>query len=161
LRTGAYAYLTKSSAGSELLPAIEEVLQGKQFVTASLAGLHLIGSKHEHLVDGRERKKRVVPLPPVNVGIRHEVQFYSDDAGFVDGFAHLTEAALEVGNAIVLLATEPHRKVILQKLRRDCVDVDAVFKHSRCIPLDVGETLSKIMVADPRRTPQREDILEL
>ena len=62
LRTGAYAYLTKSSAGSELLPAIEEVLQGKQFVTASLAGPHLIVSKHEHIADARDRKKRVAPL---------------------------------------------------------------------------------------------------
>jgi len=148
LRTGAYAYLTKSSAGSELLPAIEEVLQGKQFVTASLAGLHLIGSKHEHLVDGRERKKRVVPLPPVNVGIRHEVQFYSDDAGFVDAFAHLTAAALEVGNAVVLIATEAHQTAILQRLTRDGVDVDAVLEQGRYIPLDTVETLSKIMVAD-------------
>ena len=45
LRTGAHAYLTKSSAGSELLPAIEAVLQGKQFVTAALVGPHLIVPK--------------------------------------------------------------------------------------------------------------------
>ena len=49
LGTGAYAYLTKSSAGSELLPAIEQVLQGKQFITADLAGPHLVAPKHEHV----------------------------------------------------------------------------------------------------------------
>ena len=148
LRTGAYAYLTKSSAGSELLPAIEQVLQGKQFVTADLTGPHRIAPKHEHIADARERKKRVAPLQPVNVGIRHEVQFYCDDEAFVDGFAHLIKAVLEVGNAVVLLATELHRTAILQKLRRDSVDVDAVLKQDRYIPLDAGETLSKIMVAD-------------
>ena len=154
LRTGAYAYLTKSSAGSELLPAIEEVLQGKQFVTAALVGPHLIVPKHEHIADVRDRKKSAAPLPPVNVGIRHEVEFYADDAGFVDQFARLTKTVLGVGNAVVLLATEPHRTAILQKLRSDSIDVDAVLKQGRFILLDAGETLSKIMVAglpDPVR----------
>jgi len=148
LRTGAYGYLTKSSLGSELLLAIEEVLQGKQFVTAMLTGPDLIAAKHEHIADARDHTKRVAPLPPVNVGIRHEVQFYADDAGFVDRFARLTRAVLEVGNAVVLVATETHRNAILQKLRRDSVDVDAVLKQGRYISLDAGETLSKIMVAD-------------
>jgi len=147
LHTGAHAYLTKSSAGSEVFLAIEEVLQGKQFVTADLAGPHLVGLKHEHIADARNSKKSVAPLPPVNVVIRHEVEFYADDAAFVDRFARLTKAVLDVGNAVVLVATEPHRTAILQKLRRDSVDVDAVFKQGRYIPLDAGETLSKIMVA--------------
>ena len=147
LRTGAYAYLTKSSAASELLPAIEEVLQGRRFVTASLTGPHLIGSTHEHSADARGNKM-VAPLPPVNVRIRHEVQFYSDDAGFVDGFARLTKAALEVGNAVILIATGPHRTALHQRLRRDGVDVDAVLEQGRCVSLDVAEILPKIMVAD-------------
>jgi len=63
LRTGACGYLTKSSAGSELLPAIAEVLQGKQFVTASLAGADLVGSKHQHIADARDRKRSVAPRP--------------------------------------------------------------------------------------------------
>jgi hypothetical protein len=148
LRTGADAYLTKSSAGSELFPAIEKVLQGKQFVTADLAGPHLIGLKHKHIADARDSQKSVAPLPPVNVATRHEVEFYADDVGFVDRFARLTKAVLDVGNAVVLVATEPHRTAILQKLQFDNVDVDALLKQGRYIPLDVGETLSKIMVAD-------------
>jgi DNA-binding NarL/FixJ family response regulator len=148
LRTGAYAYVTKSSAGGELLLAIDEVLQGRQFVTASLAGPYLIAPKDEHIADAPDPKKRVAPLPPVNVGIRHEVQFYSDDTGLVDGFARLTKSFLKVGNAVVLLATQPHRTAILQKLRRDSVDVDAVLDQGRYISLDAGETLSTIMLAD-------------
>ncbi len=148
LRTGACGYLTKSSAGSELLPAIAAVLHGKQFVTASLVGGDLIGSKHQDIADARDLKNVVAPLPPQNVAIRHEVAFYPDDAAFVDGFARLTKAVLDVGNAVVLLATEPHRTAILQRLRQDSVDVDAVLKQGRCIPLDAAETLSEIMVAD-------------
>jgi DNA-binding NarL/FixJ family response regulator len=38
LRMGAYGYIVKSDAGRELLPALEVVLKGKQYVSASLAG---------------------------------------------------------------------------------------------------------------------------
>ena len=37
-RMGAYGYIVKSDAGTELVPALETVLQGKQFVSARLAG---------------------------------------------------------------------------------------------------------------------------
>jgi DNA-binding NarL/FixJ family response regulator len=42
LNTGAGGYVLKSDAASELLPAIKAVLQGKQFVSASLAGHFLV-----------------------------------------------------------------------------------------------------------------------
>jgi DNA-binding NarL/FixJ family response regulator len=38
LRTGAAGYVVKSDAGSELLSAVDAVLLGKRFVSASLAG---------------------------------------------------------------------------------------------------------------------------
>jgi len=38
LSTGAGGYLVKSDAGSELLPAVKAVLEGKRFISASLAG---------------------------------------------------------------------------------------------------------------------------
>ena len=38
LRTGAGGYVLKADAGRDLLPAVEAVLQGKRFVSASLAG---------------------------------------------------------------------------------------------------------------------------
>jgi DNA-binding NarL/FixJ family response regulator len=37
LRLGAYGYIVKSDAGTQLVPALEAVLQGKQFVSSSLA----------------------------------------------------------------------------------------------------------------------------
>jgi DNA-binding NarL/FixJ family response regulator len=42
LGTRASGYLVKSDAGSELLPALQAVLQGKRFISASLAGQFLL-----------------------------------------------------------------------------------------------------------------------
>ena len=42
LNTGAGGYVLKSDAGSELVPAIKAVLQGKRFVSASLASYFLV-----------------------------------------------------------------------------------------------------------------------
>jgi DNA-binding NarL/FixJ family response regulator len=42
LGTGASGYVVKSDAGSELLPAVKAVLEGKRFISASLAGHFLV-----------------------------------------------------------------------------------------------------------------------
>jgi DNA-binding NarL/FixJ family response regulator len=42
LTTGAGGYVVKSDAASELLPAIKAVLEGKRFISASLAGHFLV-----------------------------------------------------------------------------------------------------------------------
>jgi DNA-binding NarL/FixJ family response regulator len=42
LKTGAGGYVLKSDAGSDLLPAIRAVLEGKRFISTSLAGQFLI-----------------------------------------------------------------------------------------------------------------------
>jgi len=44
LNTGAGGYVLKSDAASELLPAIKAVLQGKRFVSASMAGHFLLAT---------------------------------------------------------------------------------------------------------------------
>jgi DNA-binding NarL/FixJ family response regulator len=41
LKTGAHGYVVKSDAATELLPAIEAILEGKRFISASLAGAFL------------------------------------------------------------------------------------------------------------------------
>jgi DNA-binding NarL/FixJ family response regulator len=44
LRTGATGFVIKSDAARELLPAIRTVLEGKRFISASLAGHFLVGT---------------------------------------------------------------------------------------------------------------------
>ena len=44
LNTGGGGYVVKSDAGCELLPAIKAVLEGKRFISASLAGQFLVAT---------------------------------------------------------------------------------------------------------------------
>jgi len=44
LNTGAGGYVLKSNAAIELLPAIKAVLEGKRFISASLAGHFLVAT---------------------------------------------------------------------------------------------------------------------
>ena len=146
LRTGASGYVVKSDAGSELLPAIEAVLQGKRFVSASFSGHDLVEptedqsdnlQRHEGVTPSRGRKK-----------IRHEVEFYADNTGFVDGFARFIEAALKEGNAVIVIATDSHQASLLQRLTADGLNIPAEIEQGSYIPLNVTDTLPNIMVND-------------
>jgi DNA-binding NarL/FixJ family response regulator len=44
LSTGASGYVVKSDAASELMPAVKAVLEGKRFVSASLAGHFMVAT---------------------------------------------------------------------------------------------------------------------
>src|SRR5215469_1770925 len=143
LSTGAGGYVVKSDAGSELLPAVEAVLQGKRFVSASLRG-----RDEEHSTKQARRERIVAPSRSQSVEPnRHELRLCSDDAAFVDDFAHSIEAALESGSAVVVIATESHRANLLQQLRADGVDVDAAAEQKLYIPLDVFDSFPTVMDA--------------
>jgi hypothetical protein len=78
----------------------------------------------------------------------HEVEFYSDDAAFVVGITRFIEAALQAGNAVIVVASESHRKSLLQRLQEHGVDVAAAMEQGRYVSLDVADTLSTFMVND-------------
>ncbi|HEY6249007.1 MAG TPA: response regulator transcription factor [Candidatus Angelobacter sp.] len=54
LHTGAGGYVVKSDAGSKLLPAVEAVLQGKQFISSSLSDHDFCGCKYDDCRIGAE-----------------------------------------------------------------------------------------------------------
>ena len=146
LNTGAGGYVVKSDAGSELLRAVEAVLQGERSVSASLSAHDLVEST-EVQSDNLQRKKVVVPFRAKKT-IRHEVEFYADDAGFVNGFARFIEAALKQGNAVVVVASESHQVSLRQRLDAGGLNLAAEIKQGRYIPLNVTETLANFMVND-------------
>jgi DNA-binding NarL/FixJ family response regulator len=148
LAGGAKGYVVKTDAGSELLSAVNAVLRGERFVSSSLAGIDFRDGKDEQAFAHPDRKKVVAPFPPQNLAIRHEVAFYPDDAALVDGFARLSEAALVVENAVILVATAEHRSDILQRLRANAVDVDGALKNGSLTQLDALDTVSTLMVND-------------
>jgi hypothetical protein len=130
LSTGAKGYVYKPSAQSDLLPAIEAVLRGEQFVSSILRGHKLTNTSGE--------------MPPHP----HEVLFYSDDAVLLDSFTRFIAAALDAGDIAVVVATESHRDGLNHKLKAQGLDVDAAIRDGRYIPLDVAKTLATFMVND-------------
>ena len=92
----------------------------------------------------------VPPLPTKDGELKccHEVQLYSSDELFVHRFTRFIGAALRVGDAVVVIATQPHREAIFQRLLADGLDVTAALDQGRYIPLDVVDTLSTLMVND-------------
>ena len=134
LSTGACGYVVKSDAGSELLPAIKDVLAGKKFTSASLAvGINdkAVACKH-----------------------RHEVALYPDDASLIDGYARFIRSALKTGNAVIVVVTDSHRPSLLQRLEEGEVDVTACVQQGSYVPLDADETITTLTVRgspDPDR----------
>jgi DNA-binding NarL/FixJ family response regulator len=154
LALGALGYVIKTHAGSELLPAVEEVLQGRQFVGGGLSGYPFTPASDLQDLDHPDE-----PLPSPAPGEKeiersHAAEFYSDDAALVIGFTRFIAAALEAGNAVLAVVTESHRKSLLQRLRENGVNIAAAVEQGRYVSLDVADTLSAFMV-DDRPDPAR------
>jgi len=150
LRSGALGYVVKVHAGIELLAAVEAVCQGRQFVGSGLSGGNFSDATD---TEAPEPQGYAQALPSLASGKgqttrRHEVQFCCDDASLLVGFICFIEAALKTGNAVIVVATESHRKSLLQRLHAHGVDGAAAIEQGRYIPLDVAETLATFMVND-------------
>jgi DNA-binding NarL/FixJ family response regulator len=148
LRTGAEGYIVKTDAAEELLPAIEAILQGKRFVSPSLGIKNGVPGTDSGVPGDDSRSRIEAPLPPQNIRIRHEVEFYPNDVAFVDGFSRVIEAALKAETAVIVNATELHRAAILEKLRGNGVEIDAAIQDRSYISFVADDTLAAIMVND-------------
>ncbi len=149
LALGALGYVVKAHAGSELLAALEAVLEGRQFVSRGLSGHNFTDATDPQA--SRFRTQAGSPIAGAEkkeIARDHEVEFYSDDAAFVVGFIRFIEAALEAGSAVISVATESHRKRLLQRLQERGVDTIAAIEQGRYVSLDVAETLAIFMVSD-------------
>jgi DNA-binding NarL/FixJ family response regulator len=149
LHTGAGGYVVKSKAATELLPAVEAVLQGTQFVSSSLTTSAFGDPKNEHTAHHRHRDNSNVQTVR-----HHEVGFYSDDRRLLDDVTQFIGAALKAGNAAIVVATESHRDNLLPRLQAPGVDLGAAIEQGRYISLDVEDTLSMFMhngLLDPVR----------
>ncbi len=132
LSTGALGYVLKTDAAFELLSAMDAALSGKRFVSSSLKA-----KGYEFTEASGEKATH-----------RHEVQFYSDDAVFLECFAHFVAVALKAGDAAIVFTTGAHRDALVRRIKAHGLDVDAVTRQGTYIHLDVAETLSKFMVND-------------
>jgi CheY-like chemotaxis protein len=147
LNLGARGYVAKTRAGSDLLAAVEAVLEGKRFVSRGLTGRDSVGAPDR---SRPEVQPSEAPLDAQKTAIPgyHDVLFYPDDACFLENFSRFIEAALGAGNAAIVVATESHHVALREVLQAHGVDIAAAVKEGRYIPLDVEEMLSTIMVGD-------------
>lgn len=155
LSTGAGGYVVKSDAVGELLPAVEAVLQGKRFVSASLAGNGLTDPEDEQTAE-HSSGGVILPFPPQNVGIArgHEAGFYSDDRLVLDDLTQFIGAALKAGNAAIVVATKSRRDSLLPRLQAYGLDISAVIEQDRYIALDAADALPTFVrrgMPDPDR----------
>ena len=146
LSTGALGYVRKTDVKRELLPAMDAVLRGEQFVSSSLKGYEFtdtVGEKLPH---------------------RHEVQFYSDDALLLETFARFIAVALKSGRAAIVVISQSRSDGLVSRLKAQDLDVDAATQQGTYIQLDVNKTLSTFMVNDmpdsARFSPAVSDLIE-
>ena len=147
---GAMGYVVKAYAGWELSAAVEAVCQGRQFVSKGLSGHDWTTEAHAQAPDHLLRQEVLPSLVPGKAQMvrSHEVQFYSDDESFLDGFTRYIEAALLKGNAVILVTTGSHQKSLLHSLQGHGANIPALIEQGRCLPLDVADILSTFMVND-------------
>jgi CheY-like chemotaxis protein len=153
---GAMGYVVKAYAGGELLAAVEAVCKGRYFVSKGLSSDNWTWPTGAQAPDPLFHQG--VPPSPVpdqaKIKHRHEVQFYPDDPAFVLGLACFSEAALSAGNPVIVIATESHRKGLLETLLARGKDSAAAIEQGLYLSLDVHEALSTFMVdnlPDPAR----------
>jgi hypothetical protein len=117
-------FIHKLRTQTYLLPAIEEILEGKQFVSSP------------EPVDG----------PKGQAPHRHDVHFYPDDSTLLDSLDCFIATTLMARNAAIVLATKPHREALVERLRDSAVDIDSAIQKGTYIALDAAEILSTIML---------------
>ncbi len=151
LALGALGYVVKAYAGRELLPAVEAVCQGRQFVSKGLSSRNWTSTTNAQ-APGHRFQQEVLPPPFATGGAKithnHEVEFYSDDAAFLLGATCFIEAALKAGRPVIVVATESHRTSVFETLLARGVDSAAAIEQGLYLPLDVDAALSIFMVND-------------
>lgn len=140
-RLGAMGYVVKAHAGRELLAAVEAVCQSRRFVSKGLSGDPFSDLFPQEVLPSLIREK-------LETTHRHEVQYCSDEAAFLLGFTCFVETALKAGNPVIVIATESHRKSLLERLLARGVDGEAAMEQGFYLSLDVDEALSTFMVND-------------
>ena len=114
LRLGV-GYVHKAHAQSDLVLAVEAVLEGKRFVGE---GLEFSEDKN------------------AEVSHRHEILVCSDDGALPEGLTRVIAGALNSGSPVIVQATELHLGRLLEKLRHEGVDIDTAIQRGTYISSD-------------------------
>jgi len=76
----------------------------------------------------------------------HAVQFYEDDAVFIESLSEFTGAALGAGGACVVISTSDHHRKLIENLSLNGIEMARILAEGRYIHLDARRTLERFMV---------------
>jgi DNA-binding NarL/FixJ family response regulator len=151
LDAGGLGYVVKSDAENELLPAVEAAMSGKRFVSALLASRDFtgvlgpqapIGPRTEESIDLSSRRLTRNKA----FGHSHEVEFFRNDASFLDRCTRFMGTALANGDSLILGATLSHANTLRQRLESEGCDVAEAIERGRYLVLEPADVLSEFLV---------------
>ncbi len=76
----------------------------------------------------------------------HVVQIYENDDIFLEALAGFVGDGINVGDCVLVIATDQHLKSLEQRLKNHGIYVDALITNGLYMPLNAEETLAKFMV---------------
>jgi hypothetical protein len=76
------------------------------------------------------------------------VDFYTDEAVFLDNLSDIIAPALKAGGVCLVIAAAPHRQGLAQRLRSSGIDLSLAVRNSQYLLLDAEATLARFMVDD-------------
>ena len=76
----------------------------------------------------------------------HSVQIHADQQLLMDALEGFASSGLRAGDAVLVIATEPHRRALDQRLRRRGFALDQARAEQRYLPLDAAGSLAQFMV---------------
>ncbi|MBT9567600.1 MAG: MEDS domain-containing protein [Thiobacillus sp.] len=76
----------------------------------------------------------------------HSVQIYADSQSFLDALEGFASGGLRIGESVIVIATEPHRRALERKLSRRGFNLEQAALDNRYIAVDAAVTLNQFMV---------------
>ena len=134
--TGAHGYVYKPRALRDLLPVLDAIIRGAQFVSGGLARIAQGDSLASH---------------------RHHVVFYSSGEVLVRAFTRFIGDALDEGKAVIVLLNEAHDESVRRSLRASHVDLALCDPREAVRP---GEHQRDAREGDGQRPPGPDTVPE-
>ena len=78
--------------------------------------------------------------------VEHSVQIYDDQELLMDALEGFASSGLRAGEAVVIIATWPHRRALAQRLHRRGFDLNQAEAEARYLSLDADAMLNQFMV---------------
>jgi DNA-binding NarL/FixJ family response regulator len=120
IRSGANGFVVKTRIHSDLISAIDHALAGRLFVPS------------------------ITSLPDV-VERGHTAQFHTTDSYFLDEVSQFVGSTLQLGESVVVAATEQTRRGIAERLKVRGIDVTSMAAREQYVVMDAAESLAQFM----------------